>query len=278
MDDPTKTARLISRIKATHPHLANIFDCIVHLLQKYPTETDIGHYELEARLGVYDSDTRSFVSDVSREIFLHTIERLDKFGGWLSKSTTVSRDYYYALPPSKMDLVTDSTLLRTSVEESGGLLYTQHMCKQSHAKYTFRSRSLTGRAEPPKLDVRITLNLEESVPPEQVPDVVRETVHVRIKERTSYTVGSSATGDMPMWRFDITQSWNGRNLLEVDQKRYSATCNKDCQYEIELEFLRPRELVAQCGVLRAALSWLLKINDLIGADPSGADKVVWNSC
>lgn len=234
-----------------------------------------GLYELEARFGTLERDPTThkefFKAGVSQEFMRKSLHRLQQFGEWCEVTPWVeTTDYYYALPPGPDDLNDKGLLVRTTTEynKDAALWKPTHICKTLRDKQDFRYiaslPSMVETAPSPnsaKYDLRVSLNFEERVPDELIPQAVPDLRYVRIKSRKSFRCASKDT-KVPVWSFDFTQSWAGATFEEAEQKqKRSDTC-----FEIELECLDPFAYLhtAKNDPYMLAMSMLLKMRDFIG--------------
>lgn len=152
-----------------------------------------------------------------------------------------SRDVFYRLPQS-------NEMVRGEMHMDSDNLVTR-----TQTIYKTRVRWVDLQSN--SFNVRITLSKESLVPPELIPDMVTP-VYVRIKQRRSFVRCSS--DESAKFSYDVTQSWSGNSMREVETHQISA--HKDPMYEFEIE-----HLYSHCDMRPewVASSLILKVQDFM---------------
>jgi len=259
-----------------YPQIQNAVPRIHGMLRQLPPMADRslyqdGHFEVEARFGTISNDGRNtFQAGVSKEFIEHALKTVSTFADW--KQVTdwdETHDYYYELPPHPEDLRGQGILVRTTVsfvkkEDQMSEIVTHHTCKQVRDKHDFRYipgmvNSLVGV---PGMDVRVSLNFEERVPPDSIPSRIQPKF-VRIKNRKSF-IYQPPHAEKPVWSIDFTRSWSGATRSEAEQKQKQ----KQTIYEIEVECLDPYSYMndSKRDQFYMATSLMLKMRDFVGTE------------
>lgn len=294
-----------------YPHISRTVPRIYNILRQLPIGADRNlyqnsHFELEARFGTIQNDGKhTFKPGVSLEFLQSSLQTVSTFTGWHPQSTdwNETHDFYYELPPDPEDLRGQGQLVRTSVsfdqkfktevtstttttslEESTPPQHgVTHMCKQLRDKQDFKYHSVSPSASwmqqlPSGLDVRVSLNLEETVPLNSVPSRVnvnppsasssattsnRESYlkYVRIKNRKSF-VYQPDDAPHPIWSIDFTKSWSGATYTQAELRQKA----NETLYEIEVECLDPYAYMSAApkDLWYLATSLMLKMRDFVG--------------
>jgi hypothetical protein len=267
--------RKYPQIQATIPRIYN-------MLRQLPTPTpgtDVlpnpdTHFEVEARFGTLSADGRNmFQPGVPRSFFEQCLATVSTYGDWQRVTDWAeSHDYYYELAPHPEDLRGQSLLVRTSVDfqmlptpaEDGATsrITTRHMCKSARDKQDFRytpdvitNRSLTH----PGMDIRVSLNMEETVPSDSIPTRVAPK-YVRIKNRRSY-IYQPAYAKRPLWSIDFTKCWTAATRSEAERRQRAG----QTIYEMEIECLDPYIFLTDAtrDHYYTATSLMLKVRDFV---------------
>lgn len=241
--DDEKTAQQAAAIEATVSGcntslLAKHVQLVVPLFVKYAQRD---HLEIEGKLGKFftgQSGSGSgrvaktkFESGVSREDFNKYHDMLSSFKGWDPASKTTHWT-------SIFDYILDGNI-RVSKTSAGNCFVRKTLLENVNLHCRGRS-----------YDMRISLK-------EELPMQVRlpqEPRLVRVKKRKSFIYQGE-------WQFDITIAWTGRD--EQDAASQTPT------YEIECEYMKPRNLLLQGHVVDYAYlagSMLEKMIDFLGRE------------
>lgn len=263
-----------------YPQIQTSVPRVNNLLQQLPVanEKNIfneGKFELEARFGTISNDGKNLFQPGVTSDFMHRCLRyLETFEDWkMVKNWEETHDYYYELPPHPEDLRRQGILVRTSVAfkknvEGKVEIIPEHICKQIRDKQDFKfiDNHKIGAISSPGMDVRVSLNFEEKIPPDNhglnIPPRVQPK-YVRIKNRKSF-VYQPSHASVPIWSMDFTKSWSAetRSAAETKQK------NRNTVYEIEVECLDPYMYMndPRRDQFYLATSLMLKLRDLISID------------
>lgn len=227
--------------------------------------------EIEFRFGKIQP--KHFVSGTSKEFNEFVLKKLQSFGEWYRVyPCTNYEDYYYVL--------SNGTPVRTNVHFTfkqdpiskhlcEPCILTTHTTKTNlHAEYFKFGHELKGkeifnefRHLDSNYDIKLNVAIEDVVESKWIPKIENNIQHTRFKQRHSFEYKPSQA-KMPVWRFDISQVWQGKTEREADlQCMYGTPI-----YEIELEILNPYYFLFELNTddLDCSLSALYKILDLFG--------------
>jgi hypothetical protein len=163
--------------------------------------------ELEIRLG--HSRPRGFDASVSKEDMDVLLRTLTEAGDVDTREWRESHDYFYG---------SDRGVVRTTVEFDAidFTMTTTHLIK-----------SRLGNVDLPRF--RVAWASEAPVAKQDVP-FATEVQHMRIKQRRSIEIRPPEL-TVPLWRYDFTMVWSGRNKQEAEVSQRSGPP----RYELEVE-------------------------------------------
>jgi hypothetical protein len=245
-----------------YPQIYDATQYIRELISEWKGDTAQGAYELEARFGKWQG--QHFQSGVSKPFTEKILNMFDTFAQW-SRVTDweETHDYYYANHADQnVPMVRTTASFRTDSKTGRKRIVTEHIRKYPRHKIDFQYVTTSPLVYPDfRYDLRICLNYEERVSEQELPSIVNPS-SVRIKSRKSFYYKSEEFPSAePLWKFDVTRSWNGASRTEAELKQK----NGDIIYELELECLNPRGLMVspQHDSFYVACSMLLKMKDFL---------------
>lgn len=209
-------------------------------------------YELEARFGERRPD--GFCAGVPRCHFDYCYQSIQSYPEWsIVEDWRESHEFYYKLQ--------DGREVRTITEfqnDESQTIHVRHMekkrianvdlCIEPENKSDFGTTVLPG--------ARVSLSLETAIPESILPDIVRPTF-VRIKKRKSFLLTPSEYHHGPVWTYDLTQVWEGRNKAEAEHRQI----NLPPRLEFEIECRDLANYVASRGTMYTAKSIFCKTRD-----------------
>lgn len=256
---------LVPRYVHKYPQIYEAVQSMHYVISEWTPATPQGSYELECRFGVWKG--QYFQNGVSKLFVEKILSMFETFTHW-GKVTDweETHDYFYT-SHDNLPMVRTTASFRTDLKTGRKRIVTDHIRKYSRAKMDFQYSSV----QPPdfQYDLRVCLNYEEKVSEQELPSIVNPS-SVRIKSRKSfYYKSEDFPSSEPLWRFDITRSWNGASRSEAELKQRSG----DTIFEVELECLNPKALMVspKHDTVYVACSMLLKMKDFL----SSADEFKW---
>jgi len=204
---------------------------------------ELGHAELEVRLGRADPTTGEWMVGLTEPTFTEILTMFLKYAGWDNVTAwSDSHDYMYTV---------NSATIRTSVKLDTSMQIS-HIIKQRIDTVELRLRNF-GRA-------RVALMTETPVCAKMLPETV--TPHlVRLKKRRSFTRGP--------WRFDLTRVWSGATRSGAEMMQSGG----ECTYEVEVEFVPEPEYwdEPKHTFTYIATSLLMKMVDVLSDEMIGCE-------
>lgn len=204
--------------------------------------------ELEGRLGQISS-TGKFTSGVNAAFFIVLLNRMHLGRHWIEVTDwNESEDTYFETLSGKQ--VRQTRLFDTdNVEIKLGLVVCKDVLHVTTQAFDVADHDAAQQVTDPAaaaIDVnrpvisadvnalRISCAKEAQVEDADVPHVVTNPTHVRIKQRKSFYSASKGL-DGARWRYDMTRTWSGGNREEAiaSQRSEPARC------EIEIEWIPP---------------------------------------
>jgi len=235
-----------------YPQISRAVTGLARLISQIPTNSQLakypaGKFELEARLGMYETSTDRFVPGVSKPFFEQTLRLFEQYQAWHEVTEwTEYVDYYYPLNNTK------TARTSVSISKNNNIITQVHIAKQNHGTLTFQTESRHRKL----YDVRTALNFEETLPESLLPTRIEPNL-VRIKSRKSFFYGRNRDSE-PLWSYDMSKVWTAstKSRAEADQMNDHNTI-----YDIELELLNPEKYmqVTKQDEMFAAASLLLKM-------------------
>lgn len=212
--------------------------------------TQPNELELEARLGVVsgprdaesddeddgdelldalssDSEDDGFVakprfeSGVSRSFFERAMKAMDSYRAWDSVDPDYvhTQDFFYDVGGQEV---------RTTAYYDPEQMLKQKLPRSHVIKTRIQTRDFI--ASGGQFDVRVSLSAEADMPTQHLPAAVQPK-RVRTKLRRKFVKGH--------WSFELTKVWQASNGIEADR----ACQTSPPRFEIELELIKPRELL-----------------------------------
>ena len=208
------------------------------ILHHRSTSSGVAH-EIEARLGRMEG--KHFVSGVNPKYFDVLLQRLELCDAWASQDGwRESEDSTFEDPHGRQVRQTRTCNTRECRIELSAI----HKDRKASACVAL-ARQATEEDSPFALiptgvdAMRVSYATETPVKKESLPQLVRP-LHVRIKQRRSFTLPSTAL-EGAAWRFDLTRTWSGSAREEAERRQHEEppVC------EVELEWVPPLAAVAQ---------------------------------
>ena len=182
-------------------------------------------YELEARFGLYQEETRHFVPGINFENMRQIENMLLSFDGWdaVSEGWVYTQDYFYRV---------DGKQYRTSVLYNTGATPTitqrVHMFKSVVDKIDLKSVPMKSidilehmRKTPLVCDIKVGLASEKILKEKDVPHLVDPHL-LRFKQRRWFEIRG--------WRYDLTKTWQAATREEMEKQQLHDPV---CEFEIE---------------------------------------------
>ena len=241
-----------------YPQVSDAIQTMHTLISEWKPPTAQGSYELECRFGTWQG--QYFHNGVSRAFVEKILSMFETFPQW-SKVTDweETHDYYYSNGSDPtLPMVRTTASFKTDSKTGRKHIVTEHIRKYTRSKMDFQYH---GSPTEFRYDIRVGLNYEEKVSDQELPSIVNPS-SVRIKSRKSfYYKSEDFPSSEPLWRFDITRSWNGLSRSEAEIKQR----NGETTFEVELECLNPRALMVspKHDSFYVACSMMLKMKDFL---------------
>jgi hypothetical protein len=195
--------------------------------------------KLKAQFGNYNS-TGVWVNGVTDTHWKYILQMFTECVHWTEQSDTEWKhihDYFYELP-DRRSVHTKSTFEMMS----DPLLDVQHSIQTQVDELTI--------ATPTNYNIRLTLASETAVMVSELPEiVVPSKVCIRIRRSFVYK----------FWRFDLTKKWIGASRILAERAEQLDLA----EYEIEIKCISPLEYLRMTPDNYIAMSFLLKISDLL---------------
>lgn len=242
----------VERIHAEFQHHADF-------LQRADFNQSGCNVEFESRFGTIGEN--GFTAGVSKSFMQRALTMMNDYKEW--KQITKwkeTQDFYYELPPSPEDLHERKKLVRTSVEFADNKKHLTHIYKVCHMKQDMKFSASASHPQDPVYDLRTALNLEYTVPENEIPDCVNPT-RVVIKSRSTFVYVSNAMWPFE-WHFDFTRKWVGSTRAEAEK----AQSENNTIYEIELECVNLMDFIKSktTDLYYVITSMMLKMKDFMG--------------
>lgn len=188
------------------------------------TDTD-QMYELEARFGLYQPETRHFVPGINFENMSQMEKMLLSFDGWdnVSEGWVYTQDYFYCV---------EGKQYRTSVLYNTGASPTitqrVHIFKSVIDKIDLKSTPMKSKAileqmhkAPLVCDIKVGLSSEKILQEKDIPALVEPHL-LRFKQRRWFEIRG--------WRYDLTKTWQAKTRAEMERQQMHDPV---CEFEIE---------------------------------------------
>ena len=259
----------VPRYVHKYPQIYEAVQSMHQIISGWAPATPHGSYELECRFGVWKG--LYFQSGVSKAFVEKILSMFETFTQWSKVSDwEETHDYFYSQSDTSIPMVRTTASFRTDPKTGRKRIITDHIRKYSRTKMDFQYSSINvggGHSSGPSpdfhYDLRVCLNYEEKVSDQELPSIVNPS-SVRIKSRKSFYYKSEEFPSAePLWRFDITRSWDGVSRTEAETKQR----NGNTAFEVELECLNPRALMVspKHDTFYVACSMLLKMKDFLSS-------------
>mgnify|MGYP002882646769 CR=1 FL=1 len=182
-------------------------------------------YELEARFGLYQEETRHFVPGINFENMRQIENMLLSFDGWdaVSEGWVYTQDYFYRV---------DGKQYRTSVLYNTGAAPTitrrVHLFKSVVDKLDLKSVAMKSneilehmRKTPLVCDLKVALASERILQDKDVPHLAEPHL-LRFKQRRWFEIRG--------WRYDLTKTWQATTREDMEKQQLHDPI---CEFEIE---------------------------------------------
>ena len=182
-------------------------------------------YELEARFGLYQEETRHFVPGINFDNMQQIENMLLSFDGWdaVSEGWVYTQDYFYRV---------DGKQYRTSVTFNTGpnptIAQRVHVFKAVVDKLELKSvpmhsQTILGHMHktPLQCDIKVALASERVLLDKEVPHLAEPHL-LRFKQRRWFEIRG--------WRYDLTKTWQATSREEMEKQQLHDPI---CEFEIE---------------------------------------------
>lgn len=262
-----------------YPQIYEAVQSVHQIISEWAPETPQGAYELECRFGVWKG--QYFQSGVSKAFVEKILAMFETFTQWSKVSDwEETHNYFYADQDSSLPMVRTTASFQTDPKTGRKRIVTEHIRKYPRTKMDFQYLTIGGNGgifsdgTDFHYDIRVCLNYEEKVSDQDLPSIVNPS-SVRIKSRKSFYYKSEEFPSAePLWRFDITRSWDGVSRSDAEMKQR----NGNTTFEVELECLNPRALMVspKHDTFYVACSMLLKMKDFLSSATTCASDFKWD--